>query len=82
MVTYREDTTLSDKFVSDLLWFSPRTPASSTNKTDHADIHVAEKLLKVMLNTMILTLTLQYSISFRIMLYRVPGENHRPVASH
>jgi hypothetical protein len=31
---YREDTTLSDKFVSELLWFYPRTPVSSTNKTD------------------------------------------------
>jgi hypothetical protein len=30
------------------LWFSPGTPVSSTNKTDHHDI--AEILLKVTLN--------------------------------
>jgi hypothetical protein len=35
-------------------WFSPGTPVSSTNKTDHHDI--TEKLLKVALNTIILTL--------------------------
>jgi hypothetical protein len=47
------DTTLSDKFVSDLRqvgrWFSPSTPVSSTNKTDCHDI--TEILLKVTLNT-------------------------------
>jgi hypothetical protein len=32
-------------------WFSPRTPVSSTNKTDLHDI--TEILLKVVLNTMI-----------------------------
>ena len=39
------------KFVSNLsgLWFSPGTPVSSTNKTDHHDI--TEILLKVVLNT-------------------------------
>jgi len=37
------------KFVSDLLWFSPGTPVSSTSKTDHHDI--TEILLKVALNT-------------------------------
>ena len=46
-------------FVSDL-WqvggFSPDTPVSSTNKTDHHDI--AEILLKVALNTITLTLTI------------------------
>ena len=38
------------KFVSDLqqVWFSPGTPVSSTHKTNH---DIAEKLLKVALNT-------------------------------
>jgi len=35
-------------------WFSPCIPVSSTNKTDRHDI--AEKLLKVALNTITLTL--------------------------
>jgi hypothetical protein len=35
-------------------WFSPGTPVSSTNKTDHHDI--IEILLKVALNTITLTL--------------------------
>jgi len=35
-------------------WFSQGTPVSSTNKTDHHDI--SEILLKVVLNTIILTL--------------------------
>ena len=35
-------------------WFSPGTPVSSTNKTDHQNI--AETLLKVALNTITLTL--------------------------
>jgi hypothetical protein len=37
------------KFVSDLQWFSPGTPISSTNKTDCYDI--TEILMKVALNT-------------------------------
>ena len=37
------------------LWFSPVTPVSSTNKTDHSDI--AEILLKVALITLNLTQT-------------------------
>ena len=45
------------KFVSDLLqvdrWFSPGTPVSFTNKTDHHNIN--EILLKVALNTITLT---------------------------
>jgi hypothetical protein len=44
------------KFVSDLQqvwWFSPGTQVSSTNITDHHDI--TEILLKVELNTIILT---------------------------
>jgi hypothetical protein len=32
-------------------WFSPDTPVSSTTKTGRHDIHVAEILLKVALNT-------------------------------
>ena len=46
------DTTLYDKVCQWLatgLWFSPGTPVSSTNKTDHHDI--AEILLKVGLIT-------------------------------
>ena len=48
------DTTLCDKVCQWLAtgrWFSPCTPVSSTNKTDHHDI--AEILLKVALNTII-----------------------------
>ena len=46
------DTTLCDKICHWLVtgrWFSPGTPVSSTNKTDHHDI--TEILLKVVLNT-------------------------------
>ena len=43
------------KYVSDLIatgqLFSPGTTVSSTNKTDRHDIHVAEILLKVALNS-------------------------------
>jgi hypothetical protein len=45
------DTTLCDKVYQLLatgLWFSPGTPVSSTNKTDHYD--TTEMLLKVALN--------------------------------
>jgi hypothetical protein len=48
--------TLCDKVCQWLatgLWFSPGTPVSSTNKTDHHDIN--EILLKVALNTITLT---------------------------
>jgi hypothetical protein len=50
------DTTLCDKDCQWLAagwWFSPGTPVSSTNRTDHHDI--AEILLKVALNTITLT---------------------------
>ena len=46
------DTTLCDKVYQWLAtgtWFSPGTPVSSTNKTDHQDI--TEIMLKVVLNT-------------------------------
>jgi hypothetical protein len=46
------DTTLCDKdcqWLATGLWFSPGTPVSSTNKTDHHDL--TEILLKVALNT-------------------------------
>ena len=46
------DTTLCDKvcvWLATGRWFSPGTPVSSTNKTDHPDI--AEILLKVVFNT-------------------------------
>ena len=48
----RPDTTICDKVCQWLAtgqWFSPGTPASSTNKTDRHDIN--EILLKVALNT-------------------------------
>jgi hypothetical protein len=51
------DTTLCDEVCQWLAtnqWFSPGTPVSSTNKTDHHDI--AEILLKVALNTINLNL--------------------------
>ena len=50
------DTTLCDKVCQSIVadrWFSPGTPVSSTNKTDHH--YIAEMLLKVALNTIILT---------------------------
>ena len=50
------DTTLCDKVCQRLAtgrWFSPGTLVSSTNKTHHHDI--AEKMLKVALNTITLT---------------------------
>ena len=50
------DTTLFDKVCQSLatgLWFSPGTPVSSTNKTEHHDI--TEILLKVALNTITLS---------------------------
>jgi hypothetical protein len=46
------DTTLCDKvcqWLAAILWFSPGTPVSSTNKTDCHDI--TEILLKVALNS-------------------------------
>jgi hypothetical protein len=52
------DVALSDKVCQWLVtvrWFSPRTPVSSTNKTDHHDI--AEILVKVVLTTTTLTLS-------------------------
>ena len=44
------------KFVSEICdRFSPGTTVSSTNKTDHHDIHITEILLKMALNTLTLT---------------------------
>ena len=57
------DTTLYDKicqWLATVLWFSPRTPVSSTNKTDCHDI--TGVLLKVALNTITLTLSIHKSI--------------------
>jgi hypothetical protein len=54
------DTTLCDKVCQCLAtgqWFSPGTQVSSTSKTDRHDI--TEILLKVALNTITLTLTLE-----------------------
>ena len=48
------------------LWFSPGTPVTSTNKTDHYDI--AETLLKVALNTITITPS-SLDISRDIILY-------------
>jgi hypothetical protein len=45
------------EFVNYLWQITPGTPVSSTNKTDHHDI--TEILLKVALNTITLTLTLE-----------------------
>jgi len=39
-------------------WFSPGTPVSSTNKTDRQDI--AEILLMVLLNTLTITIKVNY----------------------
>ena len=52
------DKTLCDKvcqWLATCWWFSQSTPVSSTNKTDHHDITAI--LLKVVLNTITLTLT-------------------------
>ena len=57
------DTTLCDKvcqWLATCRWFSPGTPVSSTNKTDRQDI--TEILLKVALNT--ITLTISINIRF------------------
>jgi hypothetical protein len=43
------------------LWFSPSTPVSSTNKTDHHDI--TEILLKVVLNTITITIYRRHYIN-------------------
>ena len=51
------------KFVSDLQQFSPSSPVYSTNKTDRHN--VTEILLKVVLNTINLTLTLYLMISIK-----------------
>jgi hypothetical protein len=119
------DTTLCDNVCQWLAtgrWFLPGTLVSSINKTDHHDIIVI--LLKVALNTITLTLTLDFKQLFymffqnrkikylfmlcckkimnALLVYilllgisnrytiiyllmeetRVPGRNHRPVASH
>jgi hypothetical protein len=53
MYRHQSDTTLGDSLsvTRDTgQWFSPSTPASSTNKTGHHD--VAKIMLKVVLNTL------------------------------
>jgi hypothetical protein len=89
------DTTLCDKVCQWLAagrWFSPRTPVSSTNKTDRHDI--TEILLKVALNILTLTLSTKllmvlvanninkFQLYISSKYFRVRGENHRPVANH
>jgi hypothetical protein len=57
------DTTLGDQVSQGLAtgrWFSPVTPVSSTNKTDHHNI--AEIWLKVALNSITITLILYWAI--------------------
>jgi hypothetical protein len=67
-------------------WFSPGAPVSSKNRNYLLDI--TKILMKVALNTIILTLTnkLQNDFSLQQVLFLeetwVPGENHRPSASH
>jgi hypothetical protein len=59
------DTTLCGKVCQRLTagrWFSPGTPVSYTIKTDRHDI--TEILLKVVLNTIILTLTLLFIFEY------------------
>jgi hypothetical protein len=48
------------KFVSNLRWFSPGSPVSSTNETESRDI--TEILLKMALNTIILNLISEFII--------------------
>ena len=61
-------------------WFSPRTPVSFTNKTDHHDI--TELLLKVALNTTTLTLKSLY-LHFVVLVVSFIGErNRRNAVSH
>jgi hypothetical protein len=65
------DTTSCDKVCQWLaagLWFSPGPPVSSTNKTDRHD--TTEILLKVVLNTIALTLSLVHSLYIN----QVPGD--------
>ena len=65
-------TTLCDK-IRQLLatgrWFSPGTPVSSTNKTDHHDIN--EILLKVVLNTIKQTNIINWMI-YELRVTRLP----------
>ena len=59
------DITLCDKVYQSLAtgwWFSPGTPVSSTNKTDHHDI--TKILVKVVLNIIIQTLYTFFAISY------------------
>ena len=51
-------------------WFSPGTPASSNTKTCRHDIHVAEILLKVALNT--LNKSINHFFYFIARIYRQP----------
>ena len=49
-------TTYVHQWIATGRWFSPDTPVSTTNKTDHQD--TTEILLKVALNTIMLSLSL------------------------
>ena len=64
-VSLNPDTTLCDKVCQLYVagrWFSPDTPVSSTNKTDRHDI--TEILLKVVLKTPYLSLSLHGNVLF------------------
>jgi hypothetical protein len=59
-------------------WFSPDTPVSSTNNTDRHDI--AEILLKVALNTIILTPELKEKQSSTIRFSQKYVENYKYIS--
>ena len=74
------DTTLCNKVWQWLAagrWFSPGTLVSFTNKTDHHDI--TEILLKVVLNTINLTLRILWS-KHRRTVYQQNGCKHLPLS--
>ena len=74
------DTTLYDKVCQWLTagrWFSPGTPISPTNKTDHRDI--PQLLLKVALNTITLTLLSSVNGSYLFMFHTLSPISHLPI---
>ena len=66
------------KFVNDFAtcrWFSPGIPVSATNTTDHH--HITEILLKVALNTIILTIIFTVSVILNFYSIKVKHWNDR-----